>query len=109
MRAREPVGELVEEVLWVWGRVGFLVQLRVGRTYILASFTKVENESTSLSLETGLLLKLRGQLRRFASGFRATPPPSHANGSLSLCFLSSRTQPPPLSQTETVTPGRVSQ
>lgn len=38
-------------------------------------FTKVENESTSLSLETGLLLKLRGQLRRFASGFRAIPPP----------------------------------
>lgn len=37
-------------------------------------FTKVENESTSLSLETGLLLKLRGQLRRFASGFRAGPP-----------------------------------
>lgn len=76
-------------------------------------FTKVENESTSLSLETGLLLKLRGQLRRFASGFRAILPPpptrSHANGSLSLCFLSSRTQPPPLSQTETVTPGRVSQ
>lgn len=50
----------------------------------------------------------RGQVGRPALGLRAVPCVSFLT-TLSLCFLLLRTQPPPPSQTETVTPGRVSQ